>query len=107
MTEMKRYDIMYDKKKKVGELIAQDGKYRAVRLDDEHYPLMLFGIFDPVVEAGHEQVLRFIKDRVTPPTREGMEDILRGLGMSYYDPEEFFFKTQGREMGDLFSFVKR
>lgn len=104
---MKTYDIIYDKSKKVGELIVENGKYKAVRMNNKHYPLMLFGIFEPVREVEHEQVLRFIKDRVTPPTREGIEDILKELGMTHYDPEEFFFRTQGREMGDLFSFIAK
>lgn len=48
-----------------------------------------------------------MRDRVTPSTREGIEDILKELGMLRYDVEEFFFKTDGRSYDDSFSFIEK
>jgi len=101
------FDILYNKKARVGKLYIKDGKYTAIRTSNKTYPMKLFGLEAPKTEVGHLEVKRFIEDRVTPKSREGIEDILKGLGMQSYNADEIFFRTNGREAGDRFQFVER
>lgn len=56
-----------------------------------------FGIIE---EPTWEDFEYFLKDRCFPETRDGMKQILKDLGLDFYDPLQIVEKTKGRTAED-------
>ena len=63
-------------------------------------PRGLFGILHTDSIVDDRRVRAYIDDCVVPRTRENIDDILRNMGLPYYDPWEIYKLNNGENMSD-------
>ena len=66
-------------------------------------PRALFGVLKTEKVVGDKRVRAYIDDCVVPKTRENIDDILRHMGMPYYDQWEIYKYNNGTNMSDYAS----
>jgi len=99
---MERYNL-YWKNRRIGYITYDNHKdlFYAKLNDSSHgYPRVLFGIFKPKSEANDTDVRRYLEYATLPPTREGLDDTLRRLGVRGYNRWEIFKAYKGRNAND-------
>ena len=55
-----------------------------------------------IYEVDGEHSLRWVRDRLVPPDRQNIGQILKAKGLKYYDEHELLVKYQGRTTQDEF-----
>lgn len=77
-----------------------NNKFKAVLYEDAvHVPFLLFG-FDNLKIADDEIVRMYFDDIVIPESRENIKDILKDIGLDYYNKWEIYKKLEGRNTFD-------
>ena len=76
-----------------------DFKHEKIQIQNytEHIPLRAFGV---VEKPDWKDFEIFLEDRCFPRTRDHAKDILRDIGVPFYDPLLIIEKTKGRMEGD-------
>lgn len=64
------------------------------------YPYSLFGIFERNNNPPEKWVRNYIETHVFPKDREGIDDILRQLNLTSYDPWNIYVAMKGRNADD-------
>ncbi len=64
------------------------------------------GYGNGIREFGTEQVDKWIRNRIPPPYRQDIDDVLRALGVADYDEWEIFKAYSGRSARDFY-FIER
>lgn len=80
-------------------VIDVDFKHERIKIENHtnKIPLRAFSV---VENPSWEDFQIFLKDRCLPRTRAGLKEILRDMGVPFYDPLLIIEKTQGRIAGD-------
>lgn len=80
-------------------VIDVDFKHERIKIENHtnKIPLRAFGV---VENPSWEDFQIFLEDRCLPRTRAGLKEILRDMGMPFYDPLLIIEKAQGRMAGD-------
>lgn len=80
-------------------VIDIDFKRERIKIENHtnKIPLRAFGV---VENPSWEDFQIFLEDRCLPRTRAGLKEILRDMGVPFYDPLLIIEKTQGRIAGD-------
>lgn len=80
-------------------VIDVDFKHERIKIENHttKIPLRAFGV---VENPSWEDFQIFLEDRCLPRTRFGLKEILRDIGVPFYDPLLIIEKTQGRMAGD-------
>ena len=64
-------------------------------------PIMLYAYAEVgMYDLSPEWSLRWVRDRIIPPSRANIGEIMRGFGMTCYDEFEMFVKLNGRCVQD-------
>lgn len=87
--------LLYDEKNKVYQIEVPDG-VKSV----EAPPIISDFIEKGEKVIGDEWSLRWVKQRVIPPERQNIGQILRENGMKYYDEFPLLVKNHGRSCQD-------
>ena len=100
------YDIIWRDKETVGclEYNTKAKKFQAYLKDGaQGNPRGLFGVFDTSTVVDDRLVRAYFDDCVVPKTRENIDDILRHIGLPYYDQWEIYKHNSGRNYSDYAS----
>lgn len=92
------YDIQYFYKEDLLTVIHVRGRSVAFENYSDEVILIAFGVREAVT---YEDLLEFYESRCFPRERTGAKDLLRGLGLDYYDPELICRKTHGMQFDDF------
>lgn len=92
-----RMNYMHDEK--LCTILDIDFRQRKVYITNKTDNLLqrAFGV---VTEPTWEDFERFLEERCFPPGRANAKDLLRALGIDYYDPLQIIEKTKGRMAED-------
>lgn len=69
-------------------------------ITEDEVPFTMYKFPDENNVVNSELSWFWVKERVVPPTRQGIEDNLRAMGMSEYDPLAIFHYLSGRSLYD-------
>lgn len=100
------YDIIWRDKETVGclEYNIKTKKFQAYLKDGaQGNPRGLFGVFSTSTVVDDRLVRAYFDDCVVPKTRENIDDILRHIGLPYYDKWEIYKHNSGRNYSDYAS----
>ena len=100
------YEIIWRDERVTGwlEYDTVKDKFRAyLRSGEKGNPTALFGILKTDSVVDDERVRGYISECVVPKTRENIDDILRHLGIPYYDQWEIYKRNSGRNASDYAS----
>ena len=91
MNSMNRQDL--------STVIDVDFKHERIKIENHtnKIPLRALGVLE---NPSWEDFQIFLEDRCLPRTRAGLKEILRDMGVPFYDPLLIIEKTQGRIAGD-------
>ena len=80
-------------------VIYVDFKHERISIENHtnKIPLRAFGVLE---NPSWEDFQIFLEDRCLPRTRAGLKEILRDMGVPFYDPLLIIENTQGRIAGD-------
>lgn len=96
------YDLL-SKGNKCGELYHDTKnktfKARLIRKIRGEFPIALFTI-DALKEVGDKTVKEWIKNKVAPPTRQNITEMLYDKGLDRYDPWEIYKSRDGFNAND-------
>jgi hypothetical protein len=98
---------LYDLKLHVGQLEKEDGLYKVHLFDGFDPHCVPYDFRKLYGEGRHDfsdrEVRGFIYDRVVPPERQDMNDLLKEMGLENYDEWEVFKACRGSFCTDKFS----
>ena len=79
--------------------IDVDFRHEKIKIKNhtDKIPLRAFGV---VEEPSWKDFEVFLQDRCLPASRAGIKEILRDMGVPFYDPLLIIEKTEGRIAGD-------
>lgn len=100
------YDIIWRDKEVVGclEYDTNRKKFHAyLRKGAKGNPRGLFGILKTDTEADDRRVRAYFDDCVVPKTRQNIDDILKHIGLPYYDQWEIYKHNSGKNVSDYAS----
>lgn len=88
---------VYEKDKLVSEIFVNGNSVSFTNYSDDILSLP-FGVRDNVT---YSDLLEFYEDRCFPRERANCKDVLKRLGLDYYDPELICRKTHGLQFDDF------
>lgn len=95
---MSLYSVkVYEKDKLVSEIFVNGNSVSFTNYSDDILSLP-FGVRDNVT---YSALLEFYEDRCFPRERANCKDVLKRLGLDYYDPELICRKTHGLQFDDF------
>ena len=100
------YDIIWRDKEVVGclEYNTRTQRFQAYLKDGaQGNPRGLFGVFKTDSVVDDRRVRGYFDDCIVPKTRENIDDILKHIGLPYYDQWEIYKHNSGRNVSDYAS----
>lgn len=92
------YDVRYYYKTDLLTVIQVRGSCVTFENFSNNVIFVAFGIKTSVT---YEDLLEFYESRCFPRERVNAKELLRGLGLDYYDPEQICRKTHGQQFDDF------